>query len=112
MSILTTLAVPIWQEFEFGLQDTRLDRIEPAIVSFDLVAILLRLAMVAQHTNLFCKGCIVGGNRAGFSTCAEILARIEAESSGMADRTDTAPTTLLMGKVLGSVCLAGIFDHQ
>src|SRR5437016_8439595 len=106
MSILATLAVPIWQEFEFRLQDTRLDRIEPAIVSFDLVAILLRLAMVAKHANLCCKGCIVGGNRAGFSTCAEILGRIEAESNGMGDRNDTAPTIFLMGRVIRSACLA------
>src|SRR5438309_5548225 len=110
MSILTTLAIPIWQEFEFRLQDTRLDRIEPAVVSFDFVAILHRLAMVAKHANLFCKGCIVCGNRPGFSTCAQVLTGIEAESSSMGDRTDTAPTTLLIGKVLGSVGLAGIFD--
>src|SRR5690349_1232640 len=111
MSILTALTVPVRQEFEFRLQDARLDRIQPAVVSFDFMAIFLRLAVVAQHANFFRKHGIIRGNGSVFSTCAKVLARLEAESSGMAQRADTPPAILLARKVFGSVGLAGILNH-
>src|SRR5579859_4609870 len=94
MRILATLPVSIGQEFEFGLQDPRLERVEPPVVSFDLMAILVRLPMVAQHPNLLGKRCIIGSHCACFSACAQVLTRIEAESCSMAHGADTPPPIL------------------
>src|ERR1700732_2852359 len=42
---------PLWEVFEFCVQNTGLDSVKPAIVAFDFVVILFRLAMVTQHAH-------------------------------------------------------------
>ena len=55
------------------------------------MVIFFQLAMVAQHTDVFRQGRVVGGDRSGFSKGPEILARVETEAAAEADRAGACP---------------------
>src|SRR5208282_4704869 len=77
-----------------------------------VVVVLLSLAVIAKHTHLRSQCLVVGGNGAGFATCTEVLAGVEAERGSTANRTGCQPAILFAGKILCAVGLASIFHHN
>ena len=55
---------------------------------------------------------VVGRDGSRFAAGAQVLAGIEAERRGCAQRPGLAPALLLAREVLGAVRLAGILDDQ
>src|SRR5260370_6723743 len=76
---LAALLIPARKMTQFHAENTRLYRVEPSVISFDIVEVLFRLPVVAQHPDLASQGIIVRCDGAGLSAGAEILARIKAE---------------------------------
>src|SRR5580704_14204646 len=68
--------VAVRQSAQLHAQDSRLDRVQPAVVSLDVMVILLRLPMVAQHANFPRNLGVIGGYRAGLAARSQILAGI------------------------------------
>ena len=106
------LFIPFLEMLELQSQDAGLNRIQPAVVSFEFVIILLRLPVVAQHPDFLCKLFIVGRNRARFSASAQVFSWIEAKCGRAAHRASPLPTILLLRKVFCTVGLASIFDDD
>jgi hypothetical protein len=94
------------------VQESSLQGIQPSVIAFDVVVILLRLAVIAQHLDFLSKIFIVRRNRSGFPACAQVLAGIEAKCRCASDRACFHPAVKLSRKVLGPVCLASIFNHD
>src|SRR5208337_2286098 len=97
---------------ELHAQYPGLDRIEPSVVSFDIVVILLSLAVVADHAALAGNFFIVGGYGAGLAASTQVFARIEAESARGPDRSGLFPAFCAFGVIFGPMRLAGVFDHD
>src|SRR5271163_3094642 len=74
--------------------------------------ILAGLAMIAQQAHLLRQRLVVRRNRSGFSTGAQILPWVEAESGRMAHRTCFSPAVFFFRKVLCAVCLAGVLNDD
>ena len=72
-----------------------MNRIEPTVVAFHDVVILLILSMISDNLNALREFLIARRHSAGFSTSSEILSRIEAESGRLPYRTSLLPLTLL-----------------
>src|ERR1700733_16137448 len=94
---------------EFRVQQAGLEGVQSAVVPLDIVIVLLGLAMVAQHADLFRQAGIVGGDRACFAASPQILSRVEAERCRLAHRTSLHPSIVLARKILGAMRLASIF---
>src|SRR5439155_2441031 len=97
---------------ELDAQNARLDRVEPPVVALDVVIILLRLAVIPEHTNLTRERLVVRGHGASFAAGAQVLARIEAERGRAAERASLAPPIFLFREVFCTVRLAGVFDDN
>src|ERR1700730_11192732 len=69
---LLPLAVPIRETPKFGCEKTSLQGIEPPVVTFDLMIILLRLPMVAEHAHGPSRSFVVSGHRAGLSARSQV----------------------------------------
>src|SRR6266478_1512397 len=95
--------IPLGQMGKFDREPASLDRIQSTVVTFDIVVILLGLAVVAYHLHAFCHRFVIGGDGPGFSARAQILPRIEAKSCRFAHGTSTPPGILFFGEVLGAV---------
>src|SRR5258708_999078 len=105
-------AIPRGQIWEFGAEDSRLNSIQATVVPLQVVIILLRLAVVAQHPDTSRDFFIVSGHRAGFSACTQVFSWIETESSGAPHRTSLSPPLLFARKILCAVSLTSVFDHK
>ena len=79
---------------QLGSENPRLDRIQPAVVAFQVVIILLRLPVITDHVALARQFFVVGGNGTSLATGAEVLAGIEAERGSPANRTRLHPTVV------------------
>src|SRR5689334_5794851 len=90
----------------------RLQCIETAVEAFDVVIILLRLAVITKHLDGAGYRFIVRGHSAGFAARSKILARIEAERSGITNTSRLVPSTGCLGIVLGAVRLARILNDN
>ena len=55
---------------------------------------------------------IVRGHRPSLAARSKILSGIEAERSRPAHRSGLHPAIVFLGKVFGTMCLAGILDHD
>src|SRR6267378_1804769 len=97
---------------KLGLQNPCLDCIQSAVISFYFVAILLQLAMVAQHANLSRDHWVVCRNRSRLPASAQVLSRIEAESTRHTHRPRLPPAILSSRKVGRPVSLTSVFDHK
>src|SRR4051812_1308219 len=64
------LLVPLLQLHQFNLQQTGLDRIEPAIIPLDLVIVPFGLSMIADHPDLARKYFIIRSYRPALATCS------------------------------------------
>src|SRR5260370_9467800 len=76
--------VPLGKVSQFGCQNSRLDRIQAAVIAFDIVIILASLAVVAQHAHLAREYFVIGRDRTCLAARSQILSRVEAKSSGSA----------------------------
>src|SRR5580704_3532733 len=97
---------------KFHGQNSCLKRIETAVVPLYIVVILFRLSVVAQHAHFPSHFLAVGCRSTGFTTSPQILSRIKAECRGMTHRSSRTPAVFLLGKILGSVSLAGVFHND
>ena len=82
-----------------------LNRVEPAVVSLDVVMVAARLAVLAQHPHGGKDRGIAPHHRARFTAGAEILGRVEAERR---QATDGATAASL---VLGAMRLRRVFHY-
>src|ERR1700683_985113 len=97
---------------EFHAQDARLQGIEASVVALDIVIILLRLTVLAQHAHFLGDRFTVGGFRARFAASTQILSWVKAESRGVAHGAGFPPAIFLLRKILGAMSLAGVFHHN
>src|SRR5271167_1898321 len=97
---------------QFYSENSCLNRIQPAIVALHVMVILLRLAMVAQHSYSLRQDRIVGRNCASLTASAQIFARIEAEGCCFPHRSSLFPAFVFLRKVLGAMSLAGVFYYD
>src|SRR5215468_1314642 len=66
--MVTPLLIPPRQMRKLYVENPCLERIQPPVVSFDVVVILLGLPMIPNNADLRGDLVIVGGYRAGFAT--------------------------------------------
>src|SRR5713101_2576605 len=97
---------------KFYMKESRLNGVQAPVIAFDIVIVLLRLAVIADHANLGSERFVIGRDCSRFSASAKVLARIKTECRGAADRASGQPAILFAGEVLRSVGLTGIFDHD
>src|ERR1035437_1250235 len=67
---LPARAVPFRQVAQFDAENSSLNRVQPAIVTFYVVVVPLGLTVVAQLPDFLCQFRIVSRNRPGFPTGA------------------------------------------
>src|SRR5262245_43227833 len=96
---------------QFRAQKRGLHGIQPTVVTLEVVVILRGLSMVAQHPDSPCHGFVASGDRSGLSTGTEVLAGVEAEGRGLAERARPARCSIVR-PVFCSMRLAGILDDK
>src|SRR3954471_5490617 len=111
LRVLPPLLVPGPEMTKLDPQHTSLNGVEPAVVPLHAVDVLLRLAMVAQHLATPGDPLVVCRDRACLAARSEVLAGIKTERRRTSHRSCRPPPAVFSRKVLGAVCLAGIFDH-
>src|SRR5689334_10623480 len=104
--------IPLLQMAELYREPARLNRIQPSIVAFNVVVILLGLTVVANHFHLLGEDRIVCCDRAALATRAEVLAGIEAESGCDAHRASALPGFIFLRIVFRAVSLASVLHHD
>src|ERR1035438_2842609 len=104
--------VPLCNMWQLGGQNPGLDCIQPSIVAFHVVVILLCLTMIAQHPDSACQRAVVRSYCSAFATRSEILPWIKAECRSAAHRPWLHPAVLFLWKVFGAVRLARILNHN
>src|SRR6267154_5616687 len=97
---------------KFGGEKAGLQSIEAAVVAFDLVVILLGLAVIAKNAHGLSHGLVVSGYGTCFSARPKILSRIKAERSCVAHTSRFFPRVCGLGKVLSPMRLASILDND
>ena len=76
---------------QFNAEHGCLDRIEAAVVPFDQMLVLFLLAEIAQQLNAFADPGVIGDDGAAVAIGAQILPRIKAEATGVADASGSPP---------------------
>ena len=109
---ITALRVPIRQMSQLGVQKPSLDRVQPPVVAFHVVIVLLRLPVIAQHLDLVGNTGIIRGHCPGFATCSEIFSGIEAERGRPAHGPGLHPAIQLRRKIFCAMRLASILNHS
>src|SRR5271157_6563151 len=97
---------------ELDAQNAGLNRIQPAVVPFHIVIVLLGLAMIAKHLDSARNITVVGRDGARFAASPQVLAGIKTEPRSDAHRSDLFPGALFLREVLRPMGLAGIFHHS
>ena len=110
--ILPPLFIPFREVLQFHAQKTGLHRVQPAVVTLDIVVILLGLSVIAQHPASPVDFGIVGGDGSRLAARAQILPRIKAERGRVADRASFFPAIVLAREILRAVRLARVFDQN
>src|SRR5579872_285539 len=98
--------------WELDAQDCRLNGIQSAVVAFDFMVIFLGLSVISQNFGASRNFFVVGGNRAGFTASAQVLARVEAECGRASHGAGLAPAILFLREIFGAVRLAGILYND
>src|SRR5947199_10843235 len=88
--------VPFRKAAQLCMATSRLQRVEPAVVSFPLVIILAQLAMLPEHADFPSNVFVIRGNSTCFATGSEVLAWVKTESRGSSHRTDFLPTPFFL----------------
>src|SRR5262250_1469928 len=89
---LPALLIPLRQMLQLHVKNSALNGIQASIVAFEVVIILLCLAMVAQHAAVRRNRSVVGCDRAPFAASSQVFARIKAEGSDTPHRSCREPT--------------------
>src|SRR4051812_34562684 len=97
---------------EFHSENSRLNGVQAAVVAFHLVVVLLRLAVITEHSNFTGDGLVIRGHSARFATGAKIFPWIKTKGCSLAHRTSFTPPPLSPRIVLSAVSLAGVLDHH
>ena len=66
-------------------QNCRLDAVHSAVPAHHRMVVFSNLAVIPQNPDLLLQFIIVCHDSAGLAKCAEVLARIKAEATGIAD---------------------------
>ena len=74
-----SLRVPFVQMAELDSEEGCLDRMQTAVVTLEVVVVLLRLAMLAQHLDRLRRLVVARRHGAAFAARTEVFARIETE---------------------------------
>src|ERR1700722_17816210 len=96
---------------ELGVQKPGLDRVQPTVVAFYVMVVLLRLSVITQQPDSVGDTGIIRGYRPGFATRSEVFARIETKRGCPTHRAGLHPSIVFLGKVFRTVCLTCILDH-
>src|SRR5437762_2880265 len=104
--------IPLREVAELYREPSCLNRIKPPIVTFDLVIILFRLAVVTDHLHPSRKAFVIGRNRTALATGTKVFPGIETESGRQAEGPSFFPAAALLREVLSAVGLAGVFDND
>src|SRR6266568_9109522 len=104
--------IPLGKMTEFHRQPSRLNGVQTAVVTLDVVVILLGLSMVTEHLDGTCNRFFVCGDRATFPTGTQVLAWIKAECGRAAHRSCLPPAILFLRKIFRPMCLTGVFDDS
>src|SRR6516225_4435847 len=75
--------VPCLEVFQLNPQDSGLNRVQPAVVSFHFVIIFPRLAVIAQHLDEAREALVIRYNRPTLTTSSEVLSRIKTKGGGL-----------------------------
>src|ERR1700721_3971281 len=94
------------------MQKAGLDRVQPPVITFNLVEILGRLAVITQDFDLVRNTRIISSYCPSFATRSEVFSGVEAECSRTAHRAGFHPAILLPGEILCAVCLTCILNHH
>src|SRR5215472_15025869 len=73
LSVFSPLLIPFFQVVKLYMQDPCLNGIQTAIVTFDIVKILLCLPVIAKHAHRLGKLVTVGGYGSGLAAGSEIF---------------------------------------
>src|SRR5580692_11145372 len=98
--MLAATLVPFRQILQFHPQNACLQRIEPSVIAFDIVVILLGLPMVANHFALARDRFVIRRNRAPFSARTKVLAGIETERRSLTHGAALPPPVLRLREIL------------
>jgi hypothetical protein len=88
---------------QFYPQNPSLNSIHPEVETASHVAVLLRLAPVAQHRNLTCQRLVIGDHHPSLAVGAKVFPWVEAETSQIAaasNPTPAVPCAMCLGRVL------------
>src|SRR5438270_5948718 len=96
---------------QFGMQDSRLDRVQPSVVPLYVVIILFHLPVIAQHLDSFSEARIIGGDSAAFPACAKILPWVKAERGCTPHGSGLHPAVESLREILSAVRLASVLYH-
>src|SRR5215469_14693427 len=110
--MFATALIPRGKVLELHPKEARLKRVESSIVALNVVIILFRLPVVANHFALAGNRFIVRGNRASFAARTEILARIESKRCRLTYRAALSPAILRRREIFSTVRLARVFDYD
>ncbi len=88
-----------------------MNRVQTSVVAFDVVVVLLCLAMIPHHLYLVGEIGIVGGDGPGFAAGAQIFPRVKTERGCASHGARLHPAIVFAGKIFGAVCLASVFNH-
>ena len=94
------------------MQQSGLKCVQPAVVSFDIVIVLLAWPWSRSILIFSARAGIVGRDRACLAASAQVLARIETECRCATHRACFHPAIVLSGKIFSAMGLASIFDHD
>src|SRR5579872_99276 len=94
------------------LENARLNRVESAVVTLNVMVVLSRLTMISNHPHFGCNLRIIRCGCSTFTAGSKILAGVETESRGMSDRSGFDPSVQSSGKIAGAVRLAGVLHKH
>src|SRR5579862_1409825 len=86
-------------------QYARLNRVKAAVVTFYILIVLFRLAVIAQHLYVTRDAFIARRCRSRVAASPEIFPRIEAERRSSSHRSGFHPAVMLARKIFRSVGL-------
>src|SRR5262245_30992467 len=114
----STLSIPTVEVPKLDSEKTCLDGVKAPVVTLEIVDILLRLPVIADHPYHARDIFIVSGDGARLAACPQVLPRIKAERSRVSHRAGTTPEALTSAciavsrEILRSVRLACVLDNE
>src|SRR5215472_6138325 len=104
--------VPFRQMSQFYREPSRLNGIEPPVVTLDVVVILSRLPMISDHLHPFRQGFVICRDCPALTTGSKVFARIKTECRRKAHRAGFPPGTSIAREIFSPMSLASVFDDH